>query len=305
LSRQRARGTERRTCVRSIGVLGALAALAFSSFAFPALAAAQPIDARWAAQHRPAPGPARAIGSTTRGCLQGGVALGIQGPGWEVIRPSRRRHHGHPALVEYLRDLAARARRQKLPRLLIGDLAHPRGGPTLSGHRSHQSGLDVDLWYAPGVSLGSRALTASERETLPMLPVVDLAKGTLTPAWNARIILTLAAAADDPRVDRIFVNPVVKRALCDALPKQTGWLRLMRPWWGHHDHFHVRLRCPPGSDGCESQEPLAADSGCAGLSWWFSEAARIARAKRTETPDGGPPVPPPLPAACEALLTTP
>ena len=58
----------------------------------------------------------------------------------------------------------------------------------------------------------------------------------------------LEVAASDPVVDRIFVNPVIKRELCTHEPPGSLWLRKLRPWWGHHDHFHVRLRCPPGSE---------------------------------------------------------
>jgi hypothetical protein len=50
----------------------------------------------------PAPLPARAVGSYTRGCLAGGVALPTNGPGWQVMRLARNRNWGHPMLVSYL-----------------------------------------------------------------------------------------------------------------------------------------------------------------------------------------------------------
>src|SRR5579862_1298951 len=37
------------------------------------------------------PGPAQAIGTYTKGCLAGGVALPADGPNWQVMRPSRNR----------------------------------------------------------------------------------------------------------------------------------------------------------------------------------------------------------------------
>jgi len=45
------------------------------------------------------------------------------------------------------------------------DLGQPRGGPTLSGHRSHQSGLDVDIWFLLSKQAASRTLAYNERET--------------------------------------------------------------------------------------------------------------------------------------------
>ena len=44
------------------------------------------------------------------------------------------------------------------PGLLIGDMSQPRGGPMVSGHASHQIGLDVDIW------LDADARPAAERE---------------------------------------------------------------------------------------------------------------------------------------------
>ena len=72
-----------------------------------------------------------------------------------------------------------------------------------------------------------------------------------------------ACEADPPRrllpqVARIFVHPAIKKALCQMAPqvgKDTSWLGKVRPWWNHHYHFHIRLTCPPGSEGCENQKP--------------------------------------------------
>ena len=35
------------------------------------------------------------------------------------------------------------------PGLLVGDMAQARGGPMLTGHASHQVGLDADIWLTP------------------------------------------------------------------------------------------------------------------------------------------------------------
>jgi penicillin-insensitive murein endopeptidase len=112
----------------------------------------------------PAPLPARAVGSYTRGCLAGGVALPTNGPGWQVMRLARNRNWGHPMLVSYLEQLAKDAHWIGWPGLLIGDLAQPRGGPMLTGHTSHQIGLDADIWLTP---MPNRIFTRQEREVPP------------------------------------------------------------------------------------------------------------------------------------------
>jgi penicillin-insensitive murein endopeptidase len=144
-----------------------------------------------------------------------------------------------------------------------------------------------------------RRPSATERESVMPPPVVDLTAGKLTPLWQPRIAALLELAASDPAVDRIFVNPIIKRELCSHARPNSDWLRKLRPWWGHHDHFHVRLRCPEGSEACEAQEPLPPDDGCSKLAWWFSADARKTHEKKAAEAAAGPPA---LPARCQAVL---
>ena len=62
-------------------------------------------------------------------------------------------------------------------------------------------------------------------------------------------------AASYPAVERIFVHPAIKKALCEDTAKDTdrAWLSKVRPMWGHHYHFHIRIVCPAGSTNCEHQ----------------------------------------------------
>ena len=62
------------------------------------------------------------------------------------MRLSRNRNWGHPKLVEFLERLSAKGAKVGWPGLLVGDMAQPRGGPMLTGHASHQVGLDADIW---------------------------------------------------------------------------------------------------------------------------------------------------------------
>ena len=78
------------------------------------------------------------------------------------MRLSRNRNWGHPMLVELVKKLAIEAKAYDgWPGLLVGDLSQPRGGPMLTGHRSHQMGLDADIWF---LAMPNRVLTAQERE---------------------------------------------------------------------------------------------------------------------------------------------
>ena len=103
--------------------------------------------AKWAKIREPLAGPAAAVGFYAAGCLQGAEALPLDDDGYSVMRPSRHRFYGHPSLVSYITNLASTARAKFGTRLLIGDMAPPRGGPMLTGHASHQNGLDVDVWF--------------------------------------------------------------------------------------------------------------------------------------------------------------
>jgi penicillin-insensitive murein endopeptidase len=277
----------------SLLVLGATPDGGVADAGMPAVAA------DWAALRAPRKGPATAVGGYSAGCLQGAVALPPSGPGYELLHLGRHRGFGHPDLVEFIRRLAADVRKKKLGMLLVGDMSQVRGGPTPTGHKSHQTGLDADVGYAFPAWALRRHPTAEERESLMAPAVVDLTAGKLNELWGPRVARVLEVAAAHPAVDRIFVNPIIKRELCAHAPSKSGWLRKLRPWWGHHDHFHVRLRCPAGNDQCTSQDPLPPDDGCGKLAWWFSEDARKTREKKTAEQAAGPP---PLPARCREVL---
>jgi penicillin-insensitive murein endopeptidase len=251
-------------------------------------------DPRWSRVATPKNGPALAIGQPGAGCVQGAVALPLQGAGWLVVHPERHRAFGHPSLISFVRKLAVVARKDQLGLLIVGDLGQPRGGPTTSGHRSHQSGLDVDLWYEPT----TKSFLPGKTPAPPAPSVVDLRTSKMTPAWSGRVTKLLEAAASSPVVDRIFVHPAVKRALCEDKARRGPWLGRVRPWWGHQDHFHVRLRCPEDSPDCTQPTPLPDGEGCDAIKWWFSEDARKTAAKRGPPGENAPA----MPDKCEEVL---
>ncbi|MGI8724129.1 MAG: penicillin-insensitive murein endopeptidase [Methyloceanibacter sp.] len=223
----------------------------------------------------PAPLAARAIGSYAKGCLAGGAALPITGPDWQVMRLSRNRNWGHPRLVDYMERLASDARAlDGWPGLLVGDMAQPRGGPMLTGHSSHQIGLDADIWLT---AMPERVLTAQEREDIS---AVSMLKDPFTvdpKVWTPLHTKLIRRAASYPQVARIFVHPAIKKVLCEQAGKDRAFLRKVRPWWNHYYHFHVRLTCPPGLAGCENQPPVGDDDGCGQqLKDWYAMLRKAA-----------------------------
>jgi penicillin-insensitive murein endopeptidase len=260
-------------------------------------------DDPWRRVKSPSAGAARSIGRPDAGCLAGASTLPLSGPGFEVMRPSRRRFFGHPRLIAFLDALGRGASAAGLGTLLVGDLGQPRGGPTLSGHASHQTGLDVDVWYRQWPA-GS-PLSDSQRETLssPSMVVPDFER--LNASWNPNELEILHLAASDAAVERIFVNPVIKKAAC-AVHAGAPWLGKLRPWWGHDDHFHARLACDPQDTLCVSgADPIPAGDGCgAALDAWLSPASK-AEAKRQRTETSKPPTMPVLPPECRQVLAAP
>ncbi|MEJ8570843.1 penicillin-insensitive murein endopeptidase [Microbaculum marinum] len=218
----------------------------------------------------PAPLQSRAIGSYARGCLAGAAALPVDGPAWQAMRLSRNRNWGHPELVRLVEQLAVGARSEGWNGLLVGDLAQPRGGPMLDGHASHQIGLDADIWLTP---MPNRTLTAQERESISATSMLKDGVREVDPnIWTPAHAALIRRAAKFPQVARIFVHPAIKKALCDFAGNDRDWLRKVRPWWGHHYHFHIRISCPAGSTGCVNQAPPPAGDGCGSdLAWWLSD----------------------------------
>ncbi|WP_027150081.1 penicillin-insensitive murein endopeptidase [Methylobacter tundripaludum] len=258
-----------------------------------------PADNNWAMIKQAAQidDSAQSIGSYTAGCLSGAVTLPQNGTGYQLMRPTRGRSYGHPDLIRFIESIAKTAHLQHWGVLLIGDLGQPRGGPTPSGHRSHQTGLDVDIWYLLSQQAATRSLAFNERETWSAPSVLAAKSDAIDDnQWSIAHEKILETAARRPEVDRIFVNPSVKRLLC-ARKSAHDWLRKIRPWWGHDDHFHVRLKCPLNNKNCTGQEPLPESDGCdASLAWWFSEEAKtpVPAAKKLE--------PLTLPALCDVVL---
>lgn len=222
----------------------------------------RPARKLFGAAKAPAALAARAIGGYAKGCLAGGRALAIDGPAWQAMRLSRNRNWGHPKLVALLERFAGEMKdKDNWPGLLIGDIAQPRGGPMLTGHKSHQVGLDADIWFKP---MPANRMNAAERETAePLLLAKDKGTEVIAANWNEGFVRLVKRAAEYPEVERIFVHPAIKKAFCAAAGTDRTWLRKVRPMWLHNYHFHVRIRCPDGSPTCVAQKAVEVEGdGC-------------------------------------------
>lgn len=260
-----------RSVVRPLPALGLIAATLAGMTG--AMAADPGADAKklFGGFDLPAEMAPQSYGFYSKGCLAGGVAIPADGPTWQAMRLSRNRRWGHPDLIALVERLSREAsEKDGWPGLLIGDIAQPRGGPMTSGHASHQVGLDADIWLTP---MPDRTLSYRERETISAISMlkkdslyVDDAK------WTAAHARLLMRAASYPQVQRIFVHPGIKKKLCDTWQGDRSALGKIRPYWGHHYHFHIRIRCPKDAVGCKPQREIPAGTGCdKSLAWWFTD----------------------------------
>ncbi len=252
-------------------------------------------------------GRPRVYGGYARGCIAGAEQLAETGPTWQAMRLSRNRNWAHPDTLDFIRDLSQFAATQPgWEGLYVGDMSQPRGGPMLTGHRSHQSGMDADIWMLPPDRLN---LTVAERENISSISMRRGQGAYVNDDWTDQHWAILREAASDPRVARIFVFPGAKVYMCDRETGDRSYLRQIRPWYGHHYHFHVRLNCPSGSPDCEAQAAPPPGDGCEEARQWQRDILNPPPPPPPD-PDAPPPVPrrelrmSDLPAQCTRVLSS-
>jgi penicillin-insensitive murein DD-endopeptidase len=250
-----------------------------------------------AGRDTPAEGPLHIIGGQAAGCIAGAVRLPADGTGFQTIHLARSSFWGAPTTIARIKTLGEQAHAAGLGDLYVEDISRPRGGPLPGGHLSHQLGLDADV----GLDVRPKhALTAAEREAVELPSLVRSDQRGVDPArWTPDEITLLRLAASLPEVDRILINPAIKRQLCDEVQGDRAWLRLMRPWYDHSAHMHIRFRCPADQHDCVQAAPPPPGDGCdATLQWWFDQLD-------VPPKPSAPYHPPLLPAACKAVMAAP
>ncbi len=235
------------------------------------------------------------VGFTSRGCLLGGEKIEDEGTGYTRVRLNRNRGYGNKNLIELLHKFGLFSAEKLNRKVIFSDLSLPRGGPFSSDHASHQTGLDVDVWY--DTLTAQEKLSVDDKETRVVTDLGLSPKELKRENWNEALhpaLLKWLSQANE--VERVFVGAVIKRELCEKF-RGEGWLTKIRIWYGHTDHFHVRLHCPAASGECEKPKqvlPVSADINAKGLSdevtgcdnqlsWWFTDEALV---KKSEPPTG-------------------
>ena len=227
----------------------------------------------------PTQGDSEAIGYYSLGCLKGGKTFKGNEKGIVISQTRRGRFWGHSNLIDILTEIGEYTHKKYKRYIILGDLSLSRGGPTFGGHSSHQNGLDVDIWFKAPKSKPSFQWLQSTN----MTTVFEGAQ--FNEDFSTPQIAILKKLAEDERVARIFVHSRIKEFLCQK--KKTKFtsqgLSKIRPWYGHDDHLHLRLKCPKQDANCKVQDPPPKGDGCDQLVWWFSEDAKKEIKKRVYT----------------------
>ena len=96
----------------------------------------------------------------------------------------------------------------------------------LSGHASHQIGLDADIWFSP---MPDHVLSREEREMTGAVNMVAPSGLDVDHSlWTPVHIALVKAAAEDPEIARIFVNAAIKKAMCSEAGSDRAWLAKVR-----------------------------------------------------------------------------
>ena len=239
---------------------------------------------------------AASYGPYSRGCFTNGDSLPESGPGFFSIQRQRDTFHGHPDTVNFVKSLGQKAEQEKLGVVRVGNIAQKNGGPLYEHSVSHQSGLDVDIGY----------VFSKKKSGEVLVDVLKKDRSINTKLFTKESERLIQLTAQDKKVQRILVNPIIKKKMCETYPDQK-WLRKLRPWWKHTDHMHVRLHCPKDSPECVKQSPVPAGTGCSGdqFEWWFSQEAedmRTGKIKKGSGSSSKKKKPKPYPAKCQEVL---
>ena len=180
---------------------------------------------------------------------------------------SKGNFYGTWQLVQLL-ERASRRVAFRLPgsKLQLGELSGQAGG-RIDGHRSHQSGRDVDIGFyvtlADGSPVATYAFAELDRSGRGLPPNQYL---RFDDARNWELVAKLLTDGE-ARVQFIFVAAALKqRLLAEARRRgapagviERAKTALAEPGHGHphRNHFHVRIYCPPADrPACRERGPF-------------------------------------------------
>lgn len=237
---------------------------------------------------------AQVYGSYNMGCIDNAQPLALQGEHYVMQIWGKGRNYAHPDMLDYLDKFITRTKEAGLPDVIIGDLSQKYGGPYAgSNHASHMVGLDVDIPFGFAKDLKDKSKTPDS--------FYLVRNGKLTDSFDDERIKLIYLAAQDERVERIFVSPRIKEGMCKLFEGKgdDSFLAKLRPWFGHRAHMHVRLACPSDSPYCKAQAAAPEGTGCGyEVQSWFMPPdpnAKPAPAKAKQKPV--------MPQQCKVLLS--
>ncbi len=259
----------------------------FAAIVLATPASAQIAKEQFGAARAPSAQSPEPFGAYSRGCAAGLGQLPETGDSWQAMRLSRNRNWGHPELIDLVENLGRHMNRIGWGGIYVGDMSQPRGGPMLTGHASHQIGLDADVWLYPATRMN---LSPRERENLSSITMQRAEGAYVNSSWTRGQHELVKRAAQDPRTARIFIFAGAKVQMCADETGDRAWLNKVRPWYGHDSHMHVRISCPAGARGCENQAAPPPGDGCAEAQDWVNNILNPAPAapRDPNAPDPAP-----------------
>lgn len=205
------------------------------------------------------------IGFNNEGTLVDAVALPEAGEGYIHMYRESERFWGTSQLIKLIEETAADME-SKYPgrdRLQIEDLSQKDGGD-ITGHASHENGLDADIGYYKTDGIEHDPTLKNQKYANPMV-----VKAKVIPNFdverNWELMKSLHRHGD---VQKIFVDGLLKKSMCNYAKKMGEYsdnklvLRSLRHQANHQDHLHVRLRCPKEAKKCKNLPEMPNEIGC-------------------------------------------
>lgn len=199
--------------------------------------------------------PSETVGRPQDGKLVNGEQL-PPGPGYYRRRPHRA-WGTNETIMHLLEAVAAvRGKHTDVHDVAVGDISDRDGG-RLAGHKSHQSGRDVDLglYFTKQPKKGPKAFISANKHAIDLAPnwtlLVELAGAKPQQRRAEYVFLDYrvqeklykwAKKKGKPQalLDRMFQYPRGKRAMRGVVRHEPG----------HADHYHIRFKCPRDDQEC-------------------------------------------------------
>lgn len=171
---------------------------------------------------------------------------------FEVTSPERNRHFATYEMSELITRIGNFLNQKYEKKLFVGNISQKKGG-LLPPHVSHQIGMDADLAY-PATRTDTKFPVVVVMNTRQYTPNVYSIEKTYA-------LFKYAFTQPDIKIDRIFADRTIKKALCEYATQQGEFkgqdketvqklFESIEHVDGHGDHFHLRIKCSASDPGC-------------------------------------------------------